>query len=183
MAIRNPLQEQLLKAGLVNKNKVDQVARQQQKARDGKPTAKPETEAVDAQKLAAERAERDRQLEAERKAQKHAQELQAQIRQIVESQRIKPEGEIEYRFADGNAIKSMLVNPALRSQLARGQLVIVRFGAGHAMVPRAAADKVRERDPGAIVLDHASGAKSASTDADPDADYYKQFEVPDDLVW
>ena len=182
--MRNPLQEQLLKAGLVNKNKVDQVVRQQTKQRQGKaPAPTANADQVDAHKLQAERAERDRQLEAERKAQKHAQELQAQIRQIVDSQRIKPEGEIEYRFTDGNAIKTMLVNPALRSQLAKGQLVIVRFGAGHAMVPRAAADKVRERDPSAIVLDHSSGTTSASTDADPDADYYKQFEVPDDLVW
>jgi hypothetical protein len=184
MAIRNPLQEQLLKAGLVNKNKVDQVARQQQKARDGKPVAKPETEAVNAQKLAAERAERDRTLEAERKTQKYAQELQAQVKQIVDTQRVKPEGDIEYRFSDGTAIKAVLVGPTQRTQLAKGALVIARAGISYALLPRSAADKVRERDASALVLDHGrSAGPAADAGGSGDDDYYKQFEVPDDLIW
>ena len=41
MAKANPLQEQLLKAGLVKKSKVAEAAREQQKARHGKGPAKP----------------------------------------------------------------------------------------------------------------------------------------------
>lgn len=51
------------------------------------------------------------------------------------------------------------------------------------MIPRAAANKVRERDASAIVLDNAQPSTEPSTgNADDDA-YYAQFQVPDDLVW
>ncbi|KIQ96542.1 DUF2058 domain-containing protein [Lysobacter sp. A03] len=182
--MRNPLQDQLLKAGLVKKNKVTQVVREQNKKRHGKasPNAAPEADAVDAQKLLAERVERDRALSAERNAQARANELKAQVRQIVEMHRVKREGEIDYRFTDGNAIRSVLVNEALRAQLAKGALVIVRHGDSHELVPRAAAEKIRERDPEAIVLDHGR-SDDTSSEADENDDFYSQFKVPDDLVW
>lgn len=182
--MRNPLQDQLLKAGLVKKNKVTQVVREQNRKRHGKgsPNAAPEPDAVDAQQLLAERAERDRALSAERNAQARANELKAQVRQIVEMHRVKREGEIDYRFTDGKAIRSVLVNEALRAQLAKGALVIVRHGDSHELVPRAAAEKIRERDPEAIVLDHGRSA-DASGDSGEDDDFYSQFKVPDDLVW
>ncbi len=186
--MRNPLQEQLLKAGLVNKAKAAQVVREQSKQRHGK--APPAGEQLDAQRLQAERAERDRQLSAERNAQARAHEQRAQIRQIVEAHKVKREGEIAYRFSDGDSIRSVLVNTPLRAQLASGTLVIVRHEQGYELLPRVAADKVRERDAGMIVLDHAAvdqaAMEQAATDhaeAAADDDYYRQFPVPDDLVW
>jgi uncharacterized protein YaiL (DUF2058 family) len=179
--MRNPLQEQLLKAGLVNKAKAAQVVREQAKKHKGKGPAAPSAEHVEAQRLQAEKAERDRAIAAERNAQARAHEAQAQVRQIVEAHKVKREGEIAYRFTDGVAIRSVLVNEALRAQLATGTLVIVRQGDGYELLPRAAADKVIERDAAMIVLDHGR-AEAGSANA-PDDEYYKQFEVPDDLVW
>ena len=75
----------------------------------------------------------------------------------------------------------MLVNTALRAQLASGALVIVRHDDGYELLPRAAADKVRERDPSMIVLDHAATPASSATDSDDE--YYSRFKVPDDLIW
>ncbi|HET6554445.1 MAG TPA: DUF2058 domain-containing protein [Dyella sp.] len=179
--MRNPLQEQLLKAGLAKKGKVDQIAREQVKQRQGKaPSAQP-VEKIDAQRLQAERAERDRALAAERNAQARARELAAQIRQIVDANKIKREGEISYRFTDGDKIHSMLVNESLRTQLAKGSLVIVRSGDGYELLPRVAAEKVREREASAIVLDHGQPADSAPSSEDDE--YYSQFKVPDDLTW
>jgi hypothetical protein len=103
------------------------------------------------------------------------------VRQIVEAHKVKREGEIAYRFADGDVIKSVLVNGALRAQLAAGTLVIVRHGEGYELLPRIAADKVCERDAAMIVLDHGRAEVAGGNDADDE--YYKQFEVPDDLVW
>ncbi len=93
-------------------------------------------------------------------------------------------GELEYRFSDGAAIRTLLVDEALRRQLAAGTLVIVRHGEGFELVPRLAAEKVRERDASLIVLDHgqAGEAPASSGNAEDDA-YYAQFVVPDDLVW
>ena len=179
--MRNPLQDQLLKAGLVKKSKVAQVVREQTKQRQGKAPAAASAEQVDAERLRIERAERDRELAAERNAQARASELRAQVRQIVEAHKVKREGEITYRFTDGETIRSVLVNESLRAQLAKGLLLIVRHGEGYELLPRAAADKVRSRDATAIVLDH--GGSEANSAHDADDEFYRQFQVPDDLVW
>jgi len=179
--MRNPLQEQLLKAGLVNKTKAAQVVREQAKNRQGKTPAPPSAEQVEAKRLQAEKAERDRALAAERNAQMRANEAHAQVRQIVEAHKVKREGEIAYRFTDGGAIRDVLVNEALRAQLASGTLAIVRHGQGYELLPRVAADKVYERDAAMIVLDHGLGEAGSGSDADDE--YYKQFQVPDDLIW
>src|SRR6185312_12943185 len=114
--MRNPLQEQLLlKAGLVNKTRAAQVVREQAKNHKGKTPAPPSAEQVEAKRLQAEKAERDRALAAERNAQVRANEAHAQVRQIVEAHKVKREGEIAYRFTDGDAIKDVLVNEALRA--------------------------------------------------------------------
>ncbi|GAA4806047.1 hypothetical protein GCM10023307_35720 [Lysobacter hankyongensis] len=59
MAKGNPLQEQLLKAGLVKKSKVSEVAREQIKARHGKGPAAPSEIQREAERARAEKAERD----------------------------------------------------------------------------------------------------------------------------
>ena len=180
--MRNPLQDQLLKAGLVNKAKVDQVAREQARQKQGKQgAAAPREPGVDVERLQAERAERDRALAAERNAQARAAELRAQVRQIVEANKLKRSGEIDYRFTDGKAIRSVLVNDALRSQLANGTLVIARHDPGYELIPRAAAEKVYERDADAIVVDH--GRREPEPPASEDDAYYARFQVPDDLIW
>jgi hypothetical protein len=79
-------------------------------------------------------------------------------------------------------IRSILVSDAQRSELARGHLVIVRQGESYVLVPRLAADKVAERDKSLIVLDHGQAETCTAANSDDD-DYYKQFEVPDDLIW
>jgi len=178
--MRNPLQDQLLKAGLVKKGKVDQVAREQSKQRQGKAPTGPSAEQVEAQRLLAERAERDRALAAERNAQARASELRAQARQLIDAHKVERGGDIAYRFADGQRIASVLVDARLRAQLASGALVIVRHGEGYELVPRAVAGRIDERDPGLIVLDH--GRADAAPASDDDA-YYDQFPVPDDLIW
>ena len=183
MAKANPLQEQLLKAGLVKKSQVSQAAREQVKARHGKAPAAPSDSQREADRLRAEKAERDRALEAERKEKARVQELQAQARQIIQTNKVPREGESEYRFNDGTLIRTLLVNAALRRQLASGSLVIVRLGEGFELVPRAAADKIRERDPSVIVLDNSQPGSEPSTGNAEDDAYYAQFQVPDDLVW
>lgn len=179
--MRNPLQEQLLKAGLVDKAKAAQVVREQARQRQGKTPPPPSAEQLDAQRLQVERAERDRALAAERNAQARASEQRAQVRQIVETHKVKREGEIAYRFTDGDTIRSLLVNEPLRAQLAGGTLVIVRHDTGYELLPRPVADKVYERDAAMIVLDH--GRADVSGGASEDDEYYKQFQVPDDLIW
>lgn len=184
MAKANPLQEQLLKAGLVKKSQVSQVAREQVKARHGKGPAVLTESQREAERVRAEKAEADRLLAAERNAQRRAEELRAQARQIIADRKLPRAGEQEYRFNDGTLIRTLLVTEALRKQLADGAVVIVRHGEGFELLPRVAAEKVRERAADLIVLDHGQSADTpASTGNAEDDAYYAQFQVPDDLMW
>lgn len=180
--MRNPLQEQLLKAGLAKKSKLDQVARDQAKQRHSKSAPVANTERAEAERARLEKVERDRALSAERNAQARLQERRAQVRQIVQQNRLKAEGEIDYRFTHDGLIRNLLVTDVVRRQLANGSLVIARHDAGYAIVPRAAAEKIEARDASMIALDHGRDAPAAP-DAEGDDEYYSQFKVPDDLVW
>lgn len=183
MAKGNPLQEQLLKAGLVKKSRAAEVAREQAKARQDQASA-PSDIQLAAETARAEKAERDRALEAERKTKARAAELAAQARQIIEDKKEPGAGEIEYRFTVDGAIRTLLVSEAQRKMLASGALVIARRGDSHALLPRAAADKVTERDASRIVLDHRQRSDGETVaESSDDADYYARFKVPDDLIW
>lgn len=184
--MRNLLQDKLLKAGLVKKNKVDQVVREQSRQRQGKtvaPAAAEEAQ-LDVQQLQAQRAERDRQLAAQQQEQQRRNELRSQILQIIESNKLPRQGEIPYRFTDGTAIRSVLVDATQRTRLAAGSVVIARVDSDHyELLPREAAARIHSRDPQVIVLDHGRTQPQEEPSADPDADHYARFVVPDDLVW
>jgi uncharacterized protein YaiL (DUF2058 family) len=180
--MRNPLQDQLLKAGLVKKSQVSQVVREQAKQRHGKALPPPAPQ-PEAERVRAERVERDRAMAAERNAQAQAREQRAQARQIIDTQRVRAAGEIDYRFTDAGAIRSLAVDAAQRAQLASGALLVVRFDDGYALLPRAAAEKVRARDAASIVVDHGAPAAHPTPPATDDDAHYARFEVPDDLIW
>ena len=183
MAKLTPLQEQLLKAGLVKKSKAGDVARELNKARHAKGPADPNEIRLEAERAREAKVEKDRALAAQRKADLRIAELAAQARQIIQDKKVPRLGESEYRFTADGAIRSLLVNEELRKKLSAGVLVIVRLGERYELLPRAAAEKVRERDASLIVLDHGqTGAATQAGSAEDDA-YYAQFKVPDDLVW
>ena len=184
MAKGNPLQEQLLKAGLVKKSKLSEVAREQNKARHGKKPTAPSETALAAERARLEKAERDRALSAAQRAQALSTELRAQARQIVEDKKVPRTGDSEYRFTADGAIRTVLVSDEIRAQLSSGAVVIARVDDRYELLPRSAGDKVRERDPDMIVLDHGQpGDPGSEAAASEDDDYYAQFKVPDDLVW
>lgn len=179
--MRNPLQEQLLKAGLAKKSRVDQVAREQTRQRHAKSPPPVDEGKAALERARLEKVERDRALSAERNEHARAQELRAQVRQIVEQHRLAVDGPIDYRFTHGSVIRSLAVTDAVRRQLASGSLVVACHDGGYAIIPRTAADKVEARDPAMIALDHARNTAPQSDAADDD--WYAGFEVPDDLVW
>lgn len=173
--MRNPLQEQLLKAGLAKKQQVDAAARAQQRQRDGKQA---QAATVDGRQLQAEKAERDRALAAERKAQVEAQERRSQIAQLIEQHALVPRGEEPYRFEHAGAIRSIHIDAAGRRQLAAGALVIACSEQRYVLLPAAIGDRIVERG-GELAVDH-RGSSSGEAEMDP---HYAQFVVPDDLVW
>ena len=184
MAKPNPLQEQLLKAAAHPGRFPAAPTRARGRARLGVGPVAPGVSPRAAARARAEKAERDRALAAARKAQARAAELRAQARQIVEDRKLPRSGDGEYRFTVDGAIRSVRVDDDQRRKLSAGALVIVRIDDRFELLPRVAADKVRERDPGMIVLDHGQGTEAeAAEPGSADDAYYAQFKVPDDLVW
>lgn len=177
--MRNSLQDQLLKAGLTNEKKIKQANREKdkQKKQEGR-HASDEERRLAAQALR-EKAERDRQLASEHNAAARQRELAAQLAQLVQHYRQSREGgDIAYNFADNSVIKKLYVSARMRDQLIRGQLVIVRSGASYELVPVAAGERIRSRVPAAIVVWNTPAA-----DAPAEDDPYKDFPIPDDLMW
>ncbi|ABM18064.1 MULTISPECIES: DUF2058 domain-containing protein [Marinobacter] len=175
------LQEQLLKAGLADEKKAREVRNEKRKQRKQQPKgATTVNEAEErARKARQEKAERDRQLNLERKKEAEKKAIQAQIRQLIETNRLdRSRGETSYQFVDGKKIKKILVNEQMVDQLSRGRLAIVALGDHYEIVPDRVARKIMERDESAIISMHDRKQDDAGED-----DPYAGYEIPDDLMW
>ncbi len=175
------LQEQFLKAGLVDKNKAKQA--QQEKSKQKKVERRTGAQGVDEAKEAAlevqrKNAERARQANAERDAAATQKAIAAQIAQMIQqNKQSKGNGDIAYNFTHGTKIERIFVSAAVRDHLVAGRLVIVVQGDEVELVPRVIADKIAERDAASVVQ-----VKKSTNVADED-DPYAAFQIPDDLMW
>ncbi len=175
------LQEQLLKAGLVDQKKVKRV--NQAKTQQKKQERRTGTQSVDETRqavLEAREREREtvRQLNAKRDEEARKKAIHAQIVQMVQqSRQAKGGGDIAYNFTFGKKIERIHVSAAVRDQLAAGQLVLVRLGDATELVPKVVADKIAERNPDIVV--RVKKADTVPAEDDPYADY----KIPDDLMW
>lgn len=175
------LQEQFLKAGLVDKNKVKLV--NQDKSKQKKVERRTGTTTVDeariaAQELQRKNAERARELNAQRDAAASQKAIAAQIAQMVKQNRqSKGNGDIAYNFTHDNKIDRIYVSAAVQAHLMAGRLVIVCLGGVTELVPKVIADKIAERDAALVVR-----VKKTSNEVDED-DPYAAFQIPDDLMW
>ncbi len=182
------LREQLLQAGLVSSKQAKQTEQQQHKQarQKQKNQPRPQPAAPTAQQLAqqqalAEKAARDRELNRQRQEQRERQAKLAEIRQIVEQNRIpRIESDDYFNFVHKNKVHRIAVDSALRERITSGQVIMVRYGKFYAPVLPDIAERVRERDAESVVDLNAqlSAAKEPAED-----DPYKDFVVPDDLKW
>lgn len=171
------LKDQLMKAGLANAKKVRRAEHEKrQMAKD------PNAETADklAAKTLAEKAERDRELNRLQQEEKDRRAVAAQVRQLIEAHRIARDGgDVPYQFTDDKKIKKLYVRPAQQTQLASGQIAVVRLGEGYELVPTVVAEKVRQRDEAAVVLLNTRKPVQAGDEEDP----YAAYQIPDDLMW
>ncbi|MFU8816007.1 MAG: DUF2058 domain-containing protein [Pseudomonadales bacterium] len=185
------LRDQLIKAGLATPDrarKVDREVRVEKQARrKGKSSAPQPSAAVEARARAQEinhqKAERDRAQMRAIADKAKAKALQAEIKQIVvqNDRRVKTQSDddVAYNFVHGKRVKRIYVPKAQRDQISNGSLVIVNNDGIYHLLPKAAAEKVRARDPKRIIVAHSESKPAPGSDDD----YYARFEVPDDLDW
>ncbi|MDU6923524.1 DUF2058 domain-containing protein [Franconibacter helveticus] len=174
------LQEQMLKAGLVTSKKMAKVQRTAKKSRV---QAREAREAVEENKKA--QLERDKQLSEQQKQAALSKEYKAQVKQLIEINRISvSKGAVDFNFTDNNVIKKLAVDKTTQAQLISGRLAIARLVVAnkeeceYAIIPAAVADKIAQRDADSIVLNNV--LSQAEQDED---DPYADFKVPDDLMW
>lgn len=168
------LQEQMLKAGLVNEKKLKKAKKGSKKSRM---QAREVKEAVEENKRAQQ--EKDQVLSTEQKEKRLNKEIQAQVKQLIDMNRIaQNDGDIKYNFTDGTMVKSIYVEPLIQSQLAKGILSIARYEESYVIIPTSVAKKIMLRDNDTIIEQNSKVEDQAEED-----DPYADFVVPDDLMW
>ena len=176
------LRDQLLKAGLINKKQASEAERQAQRneRRPAKQNLPPKIDAAAVATRAAQSAKvaRDQALSRQQQEKAARKARAAQIKQWVNEQKLAPveQGE-SYNFVDGPKIRRITVTAAMRAEIGRRQLAIVRNEGGYDLVPAALAARIRERDPNAFIFFGGTESVSAPDEA------YSQYSVPDDLIW
>lgn len=131
------LRDELLKAGLVSRDKADRVEtqtrkRQHQLKKDKKSAAAEAAQRADEQRRSdwerEQQQERDRRLNRERESSRRRGESEAQVRQLVEAHRLNdPEAEIKYNvLIDERRIGYVRVNRQQQKLLALGEIGIAR---------------------------------------------------------
>jgi uncharacterized protein YaiL (DUF2058 family) len=187
--MNSSLRDQLLAAGLVTEKQARQASQQEQqrqyrdqagrsnKAKAGHvPHTKPNPVVHQAQVA---KASRDQELNRRHREKAERKARIAQIEQLVEENRLpRLDSDDHFSFIDGKKIRRMSVDAQRREQLTRGEMMIVRYRGHYAVVPAATAERIRERDANMVVPLNQASAAPAETD-----DTYKDFVVPDDLMW
>ena len=176
------LRDQLLQAGLISKKQANEAERRQQHQERQQPSKRrhdvpPERPAAPPAAQGA-KAARDQALNRQQHEKAEKKARLAQIKQLIDQNRLPAvEGGESYNFVDGTKIRRIAVDASIRGRLTRGEIAIVRHAGGYDLVPAAIAARIRERDERAFIT------SGSGNDAAPADDAYREFSVPDDLMW
>lgn len=178
------LQDQLLKAGLADADKAKKMNKEKRKQakvarRSGEEIVSEDKKA--AQQARAEQVQRDRQLNQALNSKAQRKAINAQIKQLIDNNKLdKGRGDIGFNFTDGKKVKKLYVSAMEQKQLSAGRLAIVKQGDQYEMLPRPVADKIAERDADRVI---ACDQDEAVALTEEEQDWYKDYEIPDDLMW
>ena len=175
------LQDQLLKAGLVSKDKATKS--KSAKRKQAKINRKHKIETVDenkqnAEKQMAEQAEKARILNQEKNAKAEEVAIQAQIKQLIQvNQQNTGKPSVAFNFTDDNKIKKIDVSEKIHGHISNGLLAIAKFNDSYVLVPKMVAAKVQQRSNDVIIELSYEDVEIAEDDP------YAEYEIPDDLMW
>jgi uncharacterized protein YaiL (DUF2058 family) len=175
------LQDQLLKAGLVSKDKATKA--KSAKKKQAKINRKHKIETVDenklaAEKLMAEQADKARKLNQEKNAKAEEIAIIAQIKQLIDvNQQSKGKPQVSFNFTDADKIKKLDVSNEIHKHLSNGLLSIACYDNRYFLVPKAVAEKIIQRSSDFII------PLSIEVEAVSEDDPYADYQIPDDLMW
>ncbi|HEY9200678.1 MAG TPA: DUF2058 domain-containing protein [Gammaproteobacteria bacterium] len=177
----NPFQEQLLKAGLVSKQQVQQVNKEKQKKKKQQKSKKPvlDEAALRAQKAVQEKAQRDRELNEKKQQQARARAISAEINQMILEHMLQRDDscDLVYNFEHDRKVKRIYINQQMKQQLIDGTLALARIDGRYELVPLSVAEKIKQRNEKRVIIFEPEDKQLEEDDP------YADFQVPDDLIW
>lgn len=178
----NALQEQLLNAGLVDKNQANRAKSNKHKKmkqqRNTKQGVVDEAKQL-AEKSIQEKAQRDRDLNRKKEDKALEKAIIAQIIQLINVNKIKKGNgdDLAYNFEDNKSVKRVFVTQEVHDNIANGRLTIVKLQGQYEIVPTPVADKIKQRDESYIIL------KNEVQETTEEDEFYADYDIPDDLMW
>ncbi len=151
----NPFPDQLLTAGRDNKKQLNKPNHEKRlKRQQSKKSSSTETIDKTRQKEPAHE-RRNRELNRQRTEENRKREQLAQVKQLVENNRLTLDDHGEpYYFAVGNRIKKLFISEKMRDQISCGHSAIVKFDDSYEVVTATAARQIASRDQETLVVFH-----------------------------
>lgn len=204
--MNNALQDQLLKAGLITQEQVQQAKESRPKpAQRKKPPRKPQNkpankrvktrkpapaqidpgdEAVNlaaafAARAAQERREKEQAERARREAAAKRKAIKAKIKKLINENTLNEQtAELAYNFVVGDKVKRVYVTGQQNTALAKGEIAIVFQDGQRCLIPTPIAQQLQTLDPERIIILREKEENTAEGD-----DPYAAYQIPDDLIW
>jgi uncharacterized protein len=179
--MRNALHEQLLKAGLVDEKRLDDVARDKRRERGAASVKRPIKNAPPpkvAPPTPAVRATKTDPAALKKEAQSARRVLEREIVQVIKANRHRHnDGDEVYNFVDGAKVGRIYVTAETHAGLTAGELAIVRLRTRYAVVSTLTATSIAAKAPEYVVV---ARQDSQPVELDP---AYAAHPIPDDLRW
>lgn len=178
--VKNALQAQLLKAGLVDNKKAKKLTKQ---AQHGQRTGQNDDAALKAEidRAKQEKLAKDQALNLEKQNILEEKALKASIIQMIKHHKVKEiEGDITYQFIDEGKIKKVYLSQQVYNALVSGSLVVAKDQDSYAYLPKALAEKIDQKMQGFILVNNNTEKNDQTTDEE---DPYAAYVIPDDLMW
>ncbi|WP_038344323.1 DUF2058 domain-containing protein [Acinetobacter sp. A47] len=177
--VKNALQAQLLKAGLVDNKKAKkltkQVQHEQRTGQNDDAALKAEIDRAKQEKLA-----KDQALNLEKQKILEEKALKASIIQMIKQHKVKDiAGDVTYQFIDEGKIKKVYLSQQVYNALVAGSLIIAKDQDSYAYLPKALADKIDQKMQGFILVNNNEKNDQTTDEDDP----YAAYVIPDDLMW
>ncbi|ENV33027.1 DUF2058 domain-containing protein [Acinetobacter gerneri] len=178
--VKNALQAQLLKAGLVDNKKAKKLSKQAQHDKRTGQSDEAELKAKIEQDQKV-KVEKDQSLNMEKQRVLEEKALKAAILQMIDQHKIKDtDGDNVYQFIDENKIKKVYINQQVYNALVAGSLVIGKKEADdYGFLPKALAERINDKMQGFILVNNSENNEQITDEEDP----YAAYVIPDDLMW
>lgn len=177
--VKNALQAQLLKAGLVDQKKAKKLTKQAQHEQRTGQDQRADL-AAEISKNQQSKQEKDLNLNAIKQQQLEEKTLKANIKQMIQQHKIQStDGDIAYQFIDENKIKKIYIHQQIYNALVSGSLVIAQAQPTYAILPKALAERIDQKLEGFILWNQSENNDQTTDETDP----YAAYVIPDDLMW